>query len=196
MVFQFSLSLRSFKDQADKTAAKSGWELVSCTHGRFWPIILCLLLKCKAMVIQPHIFVFDSVPDDWFKAVPGWEKSCFWGNIQELYYTYRWVSHLSWLKIHCSSLRGKNPPQNSVRAKTPGPVQTNADRWHISPRVRFVLMGDPRRWRSPLTQTPAGDCLHLGPVKVINDDRSGHTVNSVQSVWWIARSRCGLSQVC
>lgn len=45
-----------------------------------------------------------------------------------------------------------------------------------------MLMGDPRRWRSPLIQTPAGDCPHLGPVKVINDDRSGHTVNSVQSV--------------
>lgn len=164
---------------------------------KFLPIILKLpLFKCQEMVIQLHIFVLDSVPDDWWKIISGTRtvkvlRSCFKSSIDPPTV----ITHLCWLKIQSSFICVReNPPEEIRQGKLQAPVQTNGDRWHISPQVRFVLMGDPRRWRSPLTQTPAGDCLHLGPVKVINDDRSGHTVNSVEPVWWIAGSRCGLSQ--
>lgn len=46
--FYLNLSPRSFTDQEDKTAARSGWELVSCTHGQFLLCSSCMLFCLNA----------------------------------------------------------------------------------------------------------------------------------------------------
>lgn len=180
-VIGFNLSFRSFTDGADTSAAAR--EPVSCTHGWFLFCSFILLLSVSCC-LEAQIWKLDCTSLSLIAfQLTSWEVTVLRNSLRRAFN----ISHSSFLIKYTAALFFFL--LSSSRPKT------NTDRWHISLQVRFMLMVGPRRWRSPLTQTPAVDCLHLGPVKVINDDRSGPTVNSVQSVWWMAGSRCGLSQV-